>query len=138
MTLKDIAIRTVETAAPDASVERLARVMADAGVGSVVVTDENRVVGVVTDRDVALTVASGDDPTRVTAADVMAAEPLTLPSNAGIAELTEAMADGGVRRIPVVDDGGVIVGIVTLDDVVRLLSAELANLATVIDAESPR
>jgi CBS domain-containing protein len=137
MTLKDIVIRAVETAEPDTSVRQLARTMDDAGVGSVVVTDENRVVGIVTDRDVALTIARGDDPTTLTAADVMTTEPLTLPSSAGVGELTECMADGGVRRIPVVDDGGVIVGIVTLDDVVRLLSAELANLASVIEAESP-
>lgn len=137
MTLKDIAIRAVETADPEATVDTLARIMADAGVGSVVVTDANRVVGVVTDRDVALTLARDVDPTERTAADVMAAEPLTLPSSAGVLELTEVMATEGVRRIPVVDDNGVIVGIVTLDDVIRLLSAELANLAAVVEAESP-
>ena len=137
MTLKDIAIRAVETADPEATVETLARIMDDAGVGSVVVTEANRVVGVVTDRDVALTLARDADPAALTAADVMAAEPLTLPSSAGVLELTEVMATEGVRRIPVVDDNGVIVGIVTLDDVVRLLSAELTNLADVIEAESP-
>ena len=137
MTLKDIAIRAVETADPEATVETLARIMDDAGVGSVVVTEANRVVGVVTDRDVALTLARDADPAALTAADVMAAEPLTLPSSAGVLELTEVMATEGVRRIPVVDDNGVIVGIVTLDDVVRLLSVELANLATVVEAESP-
>jgi CBS domain-containing protein len=42
-----------------------------------------------------------------------------------------------VRRLPVVGDDGRVVGIVTLDDLVRLLSAELGNLAGVIEAESP-
>jgi CBS domain-containing protein len=137
MPLKDIAIRGVETAGPDTGVEMLARTMDEAGVGSVVVTEENRVVGIVTDRDVALTLAREPDPTALTAADVMTPEPLTMPSDAGTLELTERMAEAGVRRIPVVDDNGVIVGIVTLDDVVRLLSMELDNLAAVIEAESP-
>jgi CBS domain-containing protein len=137
MTLKDIAIRAVETAGPEATVETLARIMDDAGVGSVVVTEANRVVGIVTDRDVALTLARDVDPAERTAADVMTVEPLTLPSSAGVLELTEVMATESVRRIPVVDDNGVIVGIVTLDDVVRLLSVELANLAAVVEAESP-
>lgn len=137
MTLKDIAIRSVETAEPDTPVEELATTMDEAGVGSVVVTEANRVVGIVTDRDIALTLARDDDPAALTAADVMASEPLTLPSSAGILELTERMAVENVRRIPVVDDGGVIVGIVTLDDVVRLLSTELEHLADVIEAESP-
>jgi CBS domain-containing protein len=137
MTLKDIAIRGVETAGPDTAVEVLANTMDDKGVGSVVITEENRVVGIVTDRDIALTVAHETDPGTLTAADVMASEPLTLPSSAGVLELTERMADASVRRIPVVDDGGVIVGIVTLDDVVRLLSTELEHLSAVIAAESP-
>jgi CBS domain-containing protein len=137
MTLKDIAIRSVETAAPETSIATVAGIMADADVGSVVITAENRVVGIVTDRDVALTVAEGTDPTTLAAADVMATEPLTLPFDAGVLELTERMAEADVRRIPVVDDSDVIVGIVTLDDVVRLLSAELSNLADVIEAESP-
>jgi CBS domain-containing protein len=111
--------------------------MDETGVGSVVITEENRVVGIVTDRDIALTVGRGQDPTTLAAADVMAPEPVTLPSSAGVLELTERMADEGVRRVPVVDDGGVIVGIVTLDDVVRLLSTELERLAAVIVAESP-
>jgi CBS domain-containing protein len=137
MTLKDIAIRGVETAGPDTTVEVLANTMDEKGVGSVVVTEDNRVVGIVTDRDVALTLARDGDPATLTAADVMAAEPTTLPSSAGVLELTERMAEESVRRIPVVDDGGVIVGIVTLDDVVRLLSTELEHLADVIEAESP-
>ena len=137
MTLKDIAIRGVETAGPDTTVEVLANTMDEKGVGSVVVTEDNRVVGIVTDRDVALTLARDGDPATLTAADVMAAEPTTLPSSAGVLELTERMAEESVRRIPVVDDGGVIVGIVTLDDVVRLLSTELEHLADVIQAESP-
>jgi CBS domain-containing protein len=137
MTLKDIAIRDVETATPDATVGTLAATMEDRGVGSVVVTAENRVVGIVTDRDLALTMADGSDPTALTAADVMTDDPATMPYSAGVLELTERMSEAGVRRMPVVDDNGVIVGIVTLDDLVRLLSTELDHLASIIDVESP-
>jgi CBS domain-containing protein len=137
MALKDIAIRGVETAGPDTSVEMLANTMADKGVGSVVITEENRVVGIVTDRDIALTLVDDTSPQTLAAADVMTSEPLTMPSSAGLMELTERMAEESVRRVPVVDDGGVIVGIVTLDDVVGMLSTELRHLAAVIEAESP-
>ena len=102
MSLKDIAIRGVETAGPDTTVAMLANTMDEKGVGSVVITEENRVVGVVTDRDVALTLAREGDPATLTAADVMASEPLTLPSDAGVLELTERMATASVRRVPVV------------------------------------
>ncbi|WP_136592539.1 CBS domain-containing protein [Salinigranum halophilum] len=137
MTLKDVAIRGVETAGPDASVAVLVNTMDEKGVGSVVITEANRVVGIVTDRDIALTMARESDPTALTAADVMTAEPLTMPSSAGLLELTERMDVEGVRRVPIVDDNGIIVGIVTLDDLVRLLSVELDHLAAIIEAESP-
>jgi CBS domain-containing protein len=137
MTLKDVAIRGVETAGPDASVSVLANTMDEKGVGSVVVTEENRVVGIVTDRDIALTLARETDPMTLTARDVMTPEPLTMRPDAGLLELTERMDVEGVRRVPVVDDNDVIVGIVTLDDLVRLLSVELEHLASIIEAESP-
>jgi CBS domain-containing protein len=137
MTLKDVAIRGVETAGPDATVPVLANTMDEKGVGSVVITEENRVVGIVTDRDIALTLAREADPTALTAADVMTPEPLTMPPDAGLLELTERMDVESVRRVPIVDDNGIIVGIVTLDDLVRLLSVELDHLAAIIAAESP-
>jgi CBS domain-containing protein len=137
MTLKDVAIRGVETAGPDATVPVLANTMDEKGVGSVVITEENRVVGIVTDRDIALTLAREADPTTLTAADVMTPEPLTMPPDAGLLELTERMDVESVRRVPIVDDNGIIVGIVTLDDLVRLLSVELDHLAAIIAAESP-
>ncbi|WP_372912368.1 CBS domain-containing protein [Salinigranum sp.] len=137
MTLKDVAIRGVETAGPDATVPVLANTMDEKGVGSVVITEENRVVGIVTDRDIALTLARETDPTTLTAADVMTPEPLTMPPDAGLLELTERMDVESVRRVPIVDDNGIIVGIVTLDDLVRLLSVELDHLAAIIAAESP-
>ena len=137
MTLKDVAIRGVETAGPDASVPMLANTMDEKGVGSVVITEENKVVGIVTDRDVALTLAREADPTTLTAADVMSAEPMTMPHSAGLLELTERMDVESVRRVPIVDDNGIIVGIVTLDDLVRLLSVELEHLASIVEAESP-
>ena len=137
MTLKDVAIRGVETAGPDASVEMLANTMDEKGVGSVVITEENRVVGIVTDRDLALTLAREADSATLTAADVMAVEPLTMPSDAGLLELTERMDVEGVRRVPVVDDNGVIVGIVTFDDLIRLLAVEFDHLASIVAAESP-
>lgn len=136
MSLKDIAISGVETAGPDATVEMVANTMAEKRVGSVVITEESHVVGIVTDRDITLTLASGTDPATTAVAAVMTAEPMTMPLSAGVFELTERMRSATVRRVPVVDDEGVLVGIVTLDDVVRLLSAELDNLAAVIDEES--
>jgi CBS domain-containing protein len=138
MTLEDVATPGVETAGPDTSVEVLADTMAERTVGSVVITEDGAPVGIVTDRDLALATLRGDaDPATMTASDVMTPDPRTMNVNEGIFELTNAMCRDEVRRMPVVDADGHVVGIVTLDDLVRLLVAELGNLAGVIEAESP-
>lgn len=137
MTLADLVRSDVVTAARTTTVVDLARAMRDENVGCVVITDEARPVGIVTDRDLALRVlAEGADPATVTAEDVMSADPTVVTVETGLFELTETMEGRGVRRVPVVDDSG-LAGIVTLDDVTRLLADELENLTDVIEAESP-
>ena len=137
MTVRDIAITGIETAGPDTTAEALALTMDEKDVGSVVIESEMEPVGIVTDRDLAVRVLAADrDPAAVTAEDIMTETPVTVPAEAGILELTNAMCRHAVRRVPVVDADGLF-GIVTLDDVMVLLSAELDNLGNVIEMESP-
>jgi CBS domain-containing protein len=137
VTLADLMRRDVVTAAPAADVETLARKMHDADVGCVVIVDDSWPVGLVTDRDLTIRVLGrGLDPTDMTAHDVMTGEPITAPIGAGLLELTATMRDEGVRRMPVVD-GDELAGIVTMDDLYRLLVDELDNLSEVVAKESP-
>ncbi|MFB6218768.1 MAG: CBS domain-containing protein [Halobacteriaceae archaeon] len=137
MPAKDIAIKNVETADPDDPVAEIATRMADGGVGSVVVTEDHRPVGIVTDRDLAVRVlAAGADPDGLCAGDVMTADPATARSTAGVLELAAAICEAGVRRMPIVDDGDHIVGIVTLDDLLLLFVEELDELSEVIATAS--
>ena len=137
MTVATLARTDVVTADPAATISELAFTMANERVGSVVVTEGDSVVGIVTDRDIALDVlGTGADPEAYTARDVMTPDPLTVEADAGVMETVRAMCDGAVRRVPVVEDGR-LVGIVTLDDFLVLLAGELSNLAGVVEAESP-
>lgn len=137
MTLETIVRKDVVTASPDTGVRELATAMREETVGSVVIVEEERPVGLVTDRDLTVRILGGDwDPETTTARDVMTSDPVTVPVEAGIFELTEIMEDAEVRRIPVVD-GERLAGIVTLDDLYRLLVDELDNLGDVVEAESP-
>ena len=137
MTLADIAIPGVETAGPDTAVDVLADTMSEQGVGSVVIEEDRRPVGIVTDRDIALAVAEEPNLSSLTAAAIMTPDPRTMNSNEGVLDLTTVMCQEEVRRMPIVDDAGEIVGIITFDDLVRLLVTELDNLAGVVVAESP-
>lgn len=137
MTLNDVAVPGVETAGPDTAIEVLANTMAASNVGSIVITEASVPVGIVTDRDLAISViGSGADAATLTARDVMTPDPQTMTVEQGIFEVTNVMCQNAVRRMPIVDGEGAVVGIVTLDDLVRLLVAELGNLSGVIEAES--
>jgi CBS domain-containing protein len=138
MTIQELVIEGVETAGPSTTVEALAMRMEEAGIGSIVIEEDMRPIGIVTDRDLAVRVNARDRHSSETVAEeIMTAEPVTVPVDAGLLEVTRLMRHRAVRRLPVVNEDGTLVGIITLDDVMQLLVQELDNLARVIEAESP-
>ncbi|MFB6312178.1 MAG: CBS domain-containing protein [Salinirussus sp.] len=137
MTLHDLVIKGIETAGPDTAVEALALRLEEANVGSIIIEEDMRPIGLVTDRDLALRVlARGADPQSIEAQDVMTPEPVTITIDAGLLDVTRTMREHTVRRLPVVDDNDRLVGIITLDDVMSLLTRELVDLGNVIEAEA--
>lgn len=138
MPVKDICRPKEElvSAGEDTSVRELCRLMADRRVGCVVIEAENKPAGIVTDRDIAM--AFGDDKPldEWTAQDIMNRDPYTSKADDAVFDLTAKMADHGVRRFPVVEDGE-LCGIVTLDDLVVHLEDEFHNVSNVIRKESP-
>ena len=106
-------------------------------VGALVVVEEKpdqvRPVGVITDRDVIRAqVLQGRALTHLAIADAMTAHPLTLQETCGIAEAIRQMSARGVRRAPVVSESGDLVGIVSFDDLLPVVSEQLAALAKLI------
>ena len=120
-----------------------AQLMRQHHVGDVVVVEERggvRVpVGIVTDRDLVVEImAPAIDQTVITVGDIMVTELATVKENAGLSETIEYMRAKGVRRVPVVDRGGGLVGILTLDDLLELLAEELLALAKLVRHEQKK
>lgn len=137
MPVSELARESVVTAAPDEPAAELAELMRDNNVGSVVVTVDDRPIGIVTDRDLVVKVfADGIVPPSVTARDVMTEDVVSVEKDAGTFELCSKMCKAGVRRMPIVEDDE-LVGIITMDDIFQLLADEFQDLAAVIEAESP-
>ena len=135
MPIEDLARSDTVTAAPDTPVTDLAATMDEENVGSVVITDDETPVGIVTDRDLTVRVLGADvDPTGQTADDVMTDDLRTIEPNAGFYEGAELMADHGIRRLPVCE-GDTLVGIITADDITELLADEQQHLGNVIRAQ---
>lgn len=135
--------RPLATVSVEDTVEKAARIMRDQRVGCVLVLRQGRPAGVVTDRDVVLrVVAEGRDPSKATLGEFVSYDPVTVYAHDGIETAVERMRVHGIRRLPVVDDDGVAVGIVTADDLLVLLGSEIAavceGIANAADADESR
>jgi CBS domain-containing protein len=144
MAIGEICSREVVFARTDMSVRAAAQLMREYHVGALVVVDETsegrRVpAGILTDRDIAVgIVAKGLDADLLRVSEVMGPELLTARETDGVAQTIERMRAKGVRRMPVVDARGSLVGIVTADDFVDLLAEEMTALARMMAREQRR
>lgn len=137
MTVADLMRTDVVTAERPTPINEVATRLRDETVGCLVVVEDDRPVGIVTDRDIAVRIVADNlDPTEMTAGDTMTEDPRTVERDVGVMELCREMSEAGVRRMPVVD-GDDLVGIITLDDLNRLFVRELDALSAVLESESP-
>jgi CBS domain-containing protein len=139
MTVGRICQREVDTAEPAETIRIAAQRMASRAVGALVVLDAHRKpVGILTDRDVAVRVAAeGRDVHLVTVGEVMTRSPRTIVESEPIEDALERMRTHAVRRLPVVSGRGELVGIVALDDILALLSEEMAKMGKIVEKSSP-
>ena len=117
MKITDVMTRDVTVAAPSDTIQRAAKKMAELDAGFLPVADGDRLVGVITDRDIAIrAVAEGREPdTRVR--DVMSPEVKYCFDDEDLDHVTQNMGEIQVRRLPVVDRDKRLVGIVSLADI---------------------
>jgi CBS-domain-containing membrane protein len=144
MTAGDICNRDVVVAPKTESIVDAARRMRAAHVGNLVVIDareERRVpVGIVTDRDIVLSAVAGD-PDHINylmVSDVMSDRLVTAQEQDSLETALGRMRDHGIRRLPIVDRAGVLVGILTLDDVLQYLTARQHELVALVAREQQR
>ncbi len=114
-----------------------ARLMREHHVGDVVVieSEEGRriPVGILTDRDLVVELlAAGASPDNVTVGDLMSRELLTLGEGQDLLYALEAMREKGVRRAPVTDLDGALVGLLTVDDIVAVIAEQLQDLSALV------
>jgi CBS domain-containing protein len=137
----DIMVRDVVTVKPETPIADCARLMRTHHVGSLVVTEAApaggaKPVGIVTDRDIVVDVlAVGLDANTLTASDIMVRPLATVETDEDAVDALARMRERGVRRLPAVDDLGRLAGIVTIDNVLEVLSEQLDGVVRVVRAE---
>ena len=135
MTVREYCNLNVICCEPDTPVAEVAMLMRKHHVGDVVVVDNQgegaRIpIGIITDRDVLVETIALDIEARLfTAGDLMSSPVTTVLEEASVSEALAIMRGKRIRRLPVVTRAGTLFGMVTIDDFVNLLSAELSMIA---------
>ena len=118
--IRDIMTSNPSTVEPDKTVVDAARIMKQEDAGVVPVTENGRLTGMVTDRDIAIrVVAEGRDPQSTPVREVASKDLVTVDPQQDLDEALRLMAQHQVRRLPVVEEDGRLVGVVAQADVAR-------------------
>ena len=136
MQAQDIMSKNPRTVTPEATVRDAARLMQEEDVGMVPVVESDRLVGLITDRDIAIrVVAEGKTEARVR--EVMSENPKSCRPNDDVNEVLELMSREKVRRVPITDERGALLGIIAQADVVREAPNDKRAEATIEEISTP-
>jgi CBS domain-containing protein len=136
MSLDRICSKTVVTISPDATVLEAAKLMRSEHVGCVVVVDDSRPTGILTDRDVVIKVVVRErDAAKTAVREIMTTNPTMVNVNYDLLDAVRLMRNRGVRRLPIVNEHRHLLGIVTMDDVLTALGGEIGDLAGTVQKE---
>ena len=117
-TIQDVMTRDVQRISPEDSVRKAAQLMDEFNIGSIPVVDGQKLVGMITDRDITVrSTAAGHAPETTRVGDVMSTDVRTCNATQSVEEVLAEMGDVQIRRVPVVDQSShSLVGIVSLGD----------------------
>lgn len=143
MNIADVCTRRLAMALATDTVAELAERMRAAHVGDLVIVENQNgksvAVGIVTDRDIVLEIiALHRDPKAWTAANIMAPQLHTAEAHNSVTSTIMQMHKLSVRRLPVVDQDGELIGLVSLDDLLQIVAAELGALAAIASQQRER
>ena len=130
MRIKDVMTTAPSCCKPTDTLDKVGKLMRDHDCGEIPVCDGSKLVGVITDRDITCrAVALGMTPVAVPARDVMSRPVFTIRETDDVGTALDIMQDALVRRLPVVDANGAVVGIVSQADLVARAPALRVALA---------
>ncbi|WP_327146710.1 CBS domain-containing protein [Nocardia sp. NBC_01327] len=125
MKARDIMHRTVETIPADETLDRAAQMMRNSDVGALPISNNDRMIGMLTDRDIVVRcIAEGHDPSRVRAGDLAQGTPHWVDADTDVTEILGIMEQNQIKRLPVIDvkDGKRLIGMICESDLARNVS----------------
>jgi len=134
MLVRECLRKSPVTVPPQCTLQEAAELMADQGVGCVLVVRGDELVGIVTDRDITIRATAAGRPHRTPVSEVMTEDPVTIQGSADVYEAFQVIKGAGIRRLPVLEDGD-LGGILTSDDLLVALVLELGAVASPVAQE---
>ena len=128
-TLADVMRAEVIEVAPEDTLGEVAERMSEVNVGAVIVKDYGRLIGILTERDMLKAMAARVHTSEARVRQWMTEDPLTASAEMGVQEAAQVMLEHNFRHLPVLDDAGAVVGLVSLRRVVAATSAGAGNPA---------
>lgn len=137
-TIQDVMTQEVQFVSPEDSVRRAAQMMDEFNVGAIPVCDGDKLVGMITDRDITVrSTAAGQAPETTRVGDVMSTDVRTCNASQSVDEVLSQMGDVQIRRVPVVDQQShKMIGIVSLGDMAIKHSTGIDNALSEISSPS--
>jgi len=141
MTAGEVCTRQVQSVNKDTALFDAARRMREFHVGDLVVVEERNgrriPVGILTDRDIVVSVAAQDleHLRQLLVGDVVLPRLVTARTSDSVHAVLKTMRTHGIRRLPIVDEGGTLCGILSLDDILGVLAEELSDVVKIIARE---
>lgn len=136
MKITEVMTRDVKTVSPTASVREAASFMLRADTGSIPVCDGDRIVGMITDRDIAVRGAAQGLGPDAKVSEVMSGDVICASCDDSVEDIARKMADRQVRRMPVIDENRQLIGMVSLGDLSR--EADKGEAATALEGVSAK
>jgi CBS domain-containing protein len=118
MNVREMMTTNVATAEPDSTLEEVATMMKDENVGAIPVVDDDELIGIITDRDIVVRcIAEGKDPSECEAEEIVSEDLETVSPDDDVRRAAEIMQRKQIRRLPVCDEDGKLVGMLSLGDI---------------------
>lgn len=142
MSILSVCKTEVVTIDRKATLKSVSELMQKKHVGSIIVTEgfngKKIPAGIITDRDIALTLGTSPKPQDIIVDQIMQSQPVTVKTSEGIYETIVKMREYGIKRMPVVMADGSLFGIISADDLLTLMGEEINNLAKIPETQVSR
>ncbi|MCS7093931.1 MAG: CBS domain-containing protein [Candidatus Aenigmarchaeota archaeon] len=116
MLVKDVMNKNVVVAKPTVTLREASKVMGEMNMGSLVIMEDEKIVGIVTSTDILKAIGDGKDPDKTTTQDIMSREIITIQADEEVCKAVEIMVKHKIKRLPVMMNDK-LVGIITVSDI---------------------